>query len=482
MHILSIFKVVGALLMVLGVVQLVPMAVSFFYGDTDWEVFLQTSFAVFVSGGALALVARNAREISIRDGFVAVTMVWIAAAVAGALPYYFTLIVPTFTDAMFESMSGFTTTGATVFADFTGLSHGLLLWRSLTQWFGGMGIILLALVVLPALGIGGMQLYKREVPGPYSDKITPKIRDTAKALWGVYLALTAVVAGVLYALGMTLFEAINHALTTVATGGFSTRGDSIAGFQSPAIEWAIIFFMFVAGMNFSLHYRLLTRPGHRWGYFADPEWKWYAAVVLLASLAVGAYLLFHEGYLAGQALTKGTFQVVALLTTTGYVSDDYVQWGAFAQFTLLLLMLSGGCAGSTTGGIKWVRILLVFKNLRLQLLKLVHPHVVVQVKMRHEAVTREIQSNIYTFLILFFTTLAVITLLVSLEGHSLLTSLGAAVSAIANIGPGFDAVGPAENYSGMSAYVKWVLIAGMLMGRLELMTVFVLFFPATWRR
>ena len=482
MHLLSILKVVGALLIVLGGAQLVPMATSFFYGESDWPIFLATTLAVMAAGGILYFVSRNAREISIRDGFAVVTLSWITACVAGALPYYFSGSIPSFTDSMFESMSGFTTTGATIITDYTVLSHGFLLWRSLTQWFGGMGIIVLALVVLPALGIGGMQLYKWEVPGPYSDKITPKIRDTAKALWAVYLLITVVEAVLLMALGMSPFDAVNHSLTTVATGGFSTRGDSIAGFQSAAIEWTIIGFMLLGGMNFSLHYRLFTRPGHRLGYFKNVEWYWYVCAVAGASLCVIAYLFFRQGYAFSEALTKGTFQVVALATSTGYTSDDYVQWGAFPQFLLLVLMLSGGCAGSTSGGIKWVRILLVLKNIRLQLLRLVHPRLVVQVKINKTTVTREIQRNIYAFMFLFFLTLGVLTLLISLDGHSMLTSIGAAVSALANIGPGLDAVGPAGTYFPLSGYVKWIMISGMLLGRLELMTVFMLVLPFTWRR
>jgi trk system potassium uptake protein TrkH len=345
-----------------------------------------------------------------------------------------------------------------------------------------MGIIVLALVVLPALGIGGMQLFKREVPGPYSDKLTPKIRDTAKALWMAYALITVLEAAALVMLGMTPFEAINHALTTVSTGGFGTRADSITGFHSTAIEWTIIAFMFVAGMNFSLHYRLLARPGHRWGYFKDLEWLWYTSAVLLISVAVVAFLIFKQGYVASEAFTKGTFQVVSILTTTGYASDDYVQWGAFPQLLLLALMMTGGCAGSTSGGVKWVRILLVFKNIRLELMRLVHPHVVVHAKMNQTVVTRDIQRNIYTFLFLFFTTLAVLTMLISLGGHSVMTSLGGAPSALGNIGPGLGALGPSGTYAPLSPYVKWVLIAGMLLGRLELMTVLVAIFPFLWRR
>lgn len=482
MHFLSILKVVGALLVVLGGAQLVPMLTSLLYGEADWQVFLVCSLAVMACGVILFTVSREASEISIRDGFAVVTLAWITAAVAGALPYYFSASVPSFTNAMFESMSGFTTTGASVLVDYAKLSHGILLWRSLTQWFGGMGIIVLALVVLPALGIGGMQLYRWEVPGPSSDKITPKIRDTAKALWLIYVLFTLVEGIVLYGLGMTPFEAVNHALTTAATGGFSTRADSIAGFDSAAIEWAIIAFMLLGGMNYGLHYRLLIRPSHRWGYFKNVEWVWYVGALALASLCVVAYLFLKQGYDFSAALTKGTFQVVSIATTTGYASADYVKWGAFPQFLLLLLMLSGGCAGSTSGGIKWVRILLMLQSIRMEFVRLLHPRVVAQVKINQAVVTGEIQRNIYAFMFLFFLSLGALSLLISLDGHSMLTSIGAAASALANIGPGLDAVGPTQTYQPLSAYVKWLLITGMLLGRLELMTVFMLVLPFTWRR
>lgn len=481
MHIFSVLRVVGALLMVLGAAQLVPMAISILYGEADWPAFLESSLAVMAAGGIFFIGSRNAREISIRDGFAVVTFAWIAADIAGALPYYFSGATSTFTDSMFESMSGFTTTGASVFTDYEVLSHAILLWRSMTQWFGGMGIIVLALVILPALGIGGMQLYKRELPGPYSEKITPKIRDTAKALWAVYVLITVVEVVTLYVLGMSPFEAVNQSLTTVSTGGFGTNADSIAGFHSAAIEWAIIGFMLLAGMNFSLHYRLFTRQGHHLGYFRNIEWRWFLTAVVAASLIMIAYLFIKQGYSLTEALTKGTFQVVSIATTTGFSSDDYVRWGGFAQILLLVLMLSGGCAGSTSGGIKWIRILLMCKNIRLQLLRLVHPHVVVQVKISHVVVTKDIQRNIFMFMSLFFITLGVLTLLISLDGLSMLTSIGAAASALGNIGPGLGMVGPVETYFPLSAYVKWLLIAGMLLGRLELMTVLMLLLPSTWR-
>ncbi len=483
MHRAAIVNVAGVLVLVLGLAQAVPLAVAVAFGEPEWRGFLESMLGAIAVGGLLMLLSRNAREISERDGFFVVTLGWIAAAVVGAVPYWLTGTVPTWADAMFESMSGFTTTGASVLADYDHIARGVLLWRSMTQWFGGMGIIVLALVILPALGIGGMQLYKREVPGPYSEKLTPRLRDTARALWSVYLGLTVLETGVLYLLGMSFYDAVNHALTTVSTAGFSTREASIGAFASPAIEWAIIAFMFLAGMNFALHYRLLVNPRSKPPHGRDQEWLWYVLATLIASAAVVLYLVAQESYSWFNALTKGTFlQVVSILTTTGFGSDDYVQWGAFPQILLLLAMLTGGCAGSTSGGIKWVRILLVFKYIRMELLRLIHPRIVVHAKLNQGRVSEEVVSNIFAFIFLYLTTLAVVTLLLALEGHSILTALGAAASALGNIGPGLDAVGPAASYAHLSAYAKWVLLSAMLLGRLELMTVFVLFMPHVWRR
>jgi trk system potassium uptake protein TrkH len=482
MHLLSIVNVIGTLVAVLGLGQLVPLGVALVFGEPDWPVFLASGLAAMSVGGALMLLCRNAREISERDGFFVVTFGWMAASLVGGLPYLLGGTAASFTDAMFESMSGFTTTGASILVDYSGLTHGILLWRSMTQWFGGMGIIVLALVILPALGIGGMQLYKREVPGPYSEKLTPRLRDTARALWSVYLGITAAETLALFWQGMTLFEAVNHALTTVSTGGFSTRGGSIGGFDSAGIEWTVIFFMFVAGMNFSLHYRLLIRPRFPGPHVRDMEWLWYCAGVGLAALLVVGYLVVFQGYGIGEGLTKGTFQVMSILTTTGYVSDDYARWGAFPQILLLFLMITGGCAGSTAGGVKWVRILLVFQYIHMELLRLLHPRLVIHAKINQTRVSREILSNIFAFIFLYLTTLAVTTLLIALDGQTFLTSLGAAASALGNIGPGLEQVGPVETYFPLSAYAKWVLILAMLMGRLELMTVLVLFMPGVWRR
>ena len=482
MHLAAVVNVTGTLVLVLGLAQLVPVAVSLGYGEGDWPILLQSAIGATVLGGVLVVLSRNAREISERDGFVVVTAGWAAAAFVGGVPFLLTGTVHTVTDAVFESMSGFTTTGASVFVEFGGLSHGVLLWRSMTQWFGGMGIIVLALVILPALGIGGMQLYKREVPGPTSEKLTPRLRDTARALWAVYLLVTGAETLSLYLLGMSLFDAVNHSLTTVSTGGFSTRAESVGGYDSAAIEWCIIGFMSISGMNFALHYRQLTRPRSAFHYARDQECIWYVGATVLGAAAIGLYLMVWHGYALGTAATKGTFQFVSILTTTGFGSDDYVHWGAFPQILLLLAMIGGGCAGSTAGGIKWVRILVVFKYIRLELLRLIHPRIVVDAKLNQGRVTPQIFSNVFAFIFLYLTTLAVVTLLLALDRVSILTALGAAAAALGNIGPGLDAVGPMGNYFHLSTYAKWVLVLAMLLGRLELMTVIVLFVPQVWRR
>jgi len=481
MHFKTITKITGWLILLLGVAQLIPMGVAWAYQEPGWSSFLMSAGISVVAGGGMALVFRKEKEINERDGFFIVTLSWVFATLFGALPYLLTGTTASFTDAVFETISGFTTTGASILTNYETIGRGVFLWRSLTQWFGGMGIIVLALVILPALGVGGMQLYKREVPGPTSEKLTPRLRDTAKVLWSVYLLFTALEVLCLVGLGMSWFEAVNHAMTTLSTGGFSTRLDSVAGFNSPAIEWVLIFFMFVGGMNFSLHYRLLAKPGQRMGFLKDDEWRWYTLGIIAFAIPIALILILNKGYAPFKALTESVFSVVSIVTTTGFVSDDYMKWGGFAQIALLYLMIAGGCAGSTGGGVKWVRISLVIKYIRVEMLRLIHPKLVMQVRLSNQPVNAEILSKIFGFLFLYLSTLAIATLLVALDGHSLMTSLGAAASALGNVGPGLDLVGPVETYAPLSAYVKWVLILSMLLGRLELMTVFILFLPQMWR-
>ena len=361
------------------------------------------------------------------------------------------------------------------------MSESLLLWLSMTQWLGGLGILVFAVVVLPSLGIGGMQIYKREVPGVYSENFGTRIKRTAFALWIVYAALTVVEFCVLYLLGLPPLEAANHSLTTISTGGFSTQTGSVGGYASPAIEWAVIIFMLLAGMNFSLHYRCLLRRGQKTAHVMDLEWRWYLTVGVLAGLAIAFYLSALREYGWHTALRTGIFQAVSILTTTGYYTDNYVAWGAFPQLLLLLGMFVGGCTGSTAGGVKLARVILVFKYIRQEMLRLIHPRAVIHVRLGRIRVNQDIIENIQAYFFLYLITLAAVTLLIALDGHGLMTSLGAGVSALSNIGPGFGEVGPEGGFAHFSDYSKWVMIVAMMLGRLELMTVFVLFTPGAWR-
>ena len=482
MNILTLVRILGILTGVIGAFMLLPVGAGLFYGEGDWDKFLVVALGSMGVGGMMAFIGRNATEVSERDGFVLVTAVWLTAMGVGGLPFYLSGAVPTLTDGFFEAMSGFTTTGASVLYDYGHITHTVFLWRSLTHWIGGMGIIVLALVILPALGIGGMELFKREVSGPYSDKLTPRIRDTAKALWGVYVALTFAEFLVLMGAGMGPFDAINHSMASLATGGFSTRETSIMEYHSPLIEWVIIFFMLLGGMNFSLHYRFLTGGGSLKVYLQDTEWRWYVLGLGAASLAMAVYLFLVNGYTVSGSLTKSTFQAVSINTTTGFASDDYVKWGAFPQIILLMLMLVGGMAGSTSGGLKWIRLLLMFKFSRIEMIRLVHPNAVVHAKVGKTRVHPAVLNNIFGFFFLYLTVLIGATLLLALDGNSILASFSGAVSALGNVGPGLEALGPMENFSRLSDSSKWVLTLCMLLGRLELMTVFVILMPSTWVR
>ncbi|MCZ6472659.1 MAG: TrkH family potassium uptake protein [SAR324 cluster bacterium] len=481
MSVHPVFRYVGATLAVVGMAQTLPLAAAHMLGEPERWMFGLSALCAAGAGALLIVLTRNAGDITDRDGFSVATFCFVAAAVAGALPYLLGTDMSTFTDAIFESMSGFTTTGASIVTDYAGLSQSILLWRSLTQWLGGLGILVFAVVILPALGIGGMQIYKREVPGTYSENIGTRIRNSARGLWLVYVVLTVLAACALYVLGMRPLEALNHALTAVSTGGFSTRAASVGAFASPAIEWTLVVFMLLGGMNFTLHYRCVMRRGQKAAHLADLEWRWFIAIGTLVSLSLAGYLAAIRHYALPEAFTKGAFQAVSILTTTGYHSDNYVRWGAFPQLLLLLGMFVGGCTGSTSGGVKMARVILVFKYIGQEMLRLVHPRAVIHVRLGRIRVNQDMIENIQAYFFLYLISLAVVTLLIALDNNGFMTSLGTGVSALSNIGPGFGETGPGAGYAHLSAYSKWVITVAMLLGRLELMTVFVLFTPAAWR-
>ncbi len=470
-------EILGWLLVGLGIVEFVPVFVALGYGEPSLP-YVASSAAALVYGVPIALTlrARN-RRMRPRDGFLIVSSAWVLASVFGALPYYLTgTLGPV--DSLFESVAGFTTTGSSVIPDVESSPHGLLLWRSLSQWIGGMGIIVFTIAVLPLLGIGGMQLFKAEVPGPVTDKLTPRVADTARQLWYIYVGLTLGAFVCLIVAGMGWFDATCHALTTLATGGFSTRNGSIASFHSAAIEWIIVVFMLAAGTNFALHFRLLNGQFRR--VAEDRELHLYLALVAALTLLVTA-VLWDPG--APEAtLRASAFQVISLLTTTGFATADYEAWPALAQFTMAHLLLLGGMAGSTSGGLKTLRLLLGIRALRTFVLRASHPNAIRPVRHQGRAVAEDVLNGVLVFFIGYAAIAIAAAAVVASGGYDVTTSFTAALTAIGNVGPGLGAVGPTDNFAHMPAYVKLVLSFCMIAGRLEIFTVLVLFEPHFWKR
>jgi trk system potassium uptake protein TrkH len=477
----SVIRVLGFLLAVTGASLVLPALASGVANDGDAWSFLVVAVFGLAAGGGLWWAGSDAPDIRVREGFVVVTLGWFSVGLLGAFPGWLSGQLPGFTDAVFESISGFTTTGASILTDIEGRSHGVLLWRSLSHWLGGMGIVVLALAVLPLLGVGGMQLYRAEVPSPVAERLTPRISQTAKLLWGVYVLLTALEAVALMLAGLSFFDAICHAMATMATGGFSTRTASIGAFQSPAVDWIVIVFMVLAGVNFSLHYLALS--GKLRAYARDDEFRFYLLLLGVAVVLVGVPLLVagqQGGF--GETLRATVFQVVAIATTTGFGTADYLQWPPIAHAVLLLLMIVGGCAGSTGGGIKVMRLLLLLKVGGQELRKLVHPRAVTTLWFNGQAVPQNLATNVLGFFLLFMTVFAAGVILLTLGGRDLVTAIGATAASLGNIGPGLGSVGPAGNYAHLLGWEKWLLVFFMLAGRLEIYTVLVLFLPEAWRR
>ena len=401
MHWRHVFKVVGVLTITLAFTMVLPLLVGLFYRDMSVRPFAMAIAATLAGGIALYLLGRTDRSefVSQREGMAIVALGWTVAGFFGALPFYFEGEFPTFADALFESVSGFTTTGASVLTNIEAVSKGLLLWRSLIQWLGGMGIIVLGIAILPFLGVGGMQLYKAEVPTPVPDKLQPRIRDTAMILWKVYALITVVEMLALWAGGMSVYDAVNHALTTLPTGGFSTKNASVAQFDSLYFDLVISFFMLLAGINFSLHYQMLR--GKPLAFWRDSECRFFLGAVLVLTLIV-SFDIWRSVYASlGEALRYGLFQVLSIVTTTGFATADYEQWPAMSQLILLLCMFLGASAGSTGGGMKCLRIMLCFKFCYKELFSLIHPRAVSHVKIAGKAVPDDVLRSVLGFLALY---------------------------------------------------------------------------------
>ncbi len=483
MNLRNIFHILGIFVMMIGAAMLPAFVISAMLHEAAWTA-IGLSSLLSMGAGLLMyiLIPRTGERISLshREGFVIVTLAWVLASAFGGLPFLLAGVVPTFCDAFFETMSGFTTTGASVISNLDTASRGILFWRALTHWMGGMGIIILSIAILPILGVGGMQLFKAEIPSPVKDKITPRITETAKNLWLVYVAITAVEIVLLWLGGMSVFDAFCHAFATMATGGFSTYDASVARFNSLYIEIVIIVFMFVAGMNFTLHYRLFK--GDAKSFVRDPEFHFYGAIVLVATALITLDLRFHYFSSLGESLRFAAFQVVSIITTTGFATYNFDQWPAPSKFILVLLMFIGGCAGSTGGAIKCLRFMVVIKQTFIELTRLIHPHAVISVKIAKVAVPPEIVSSIRSFFFLYIAIAMAAMLALTLLGVDMVTSISGVAATLGNVGPGLGLVNASSTYVELPQTAKWILSACMLLGRLEIYTVLVLLVPDFWKK
>lgn len=483
MSVAIIQRILGLLLLVSSVTMLPPLLIAFWMDESSRVDFSITMLVVMLSGLIVWYpVRRHRQELRVRDGFVVVALFWVVLALVGALPFLFAEQPDMdFTDAMFESTSGLTTTGATVLTGIDRLPRSIQFYRQELQWLGGMGIIVLAVAVLPMLGIGGMQLYRAETPGPVKDnKLTPRITETAKALWYIYLGLTVCCAIAYWFAGMNWFDAIGHSFSTVAIGGFSTHDLSIGYFNSPTIELVAVVFMLLAGVNFSLHF-LAWRSVSVLTYFRDSEFKTYMTVLALTAVITVAYLYLSGTFPnVGDALHHGIFQVVSIGTTTGFTTAAYFHWPGFLPVMLLFTSFIGGCAGSTGGGMKVIRFLLLFKQGIREITRLVHPSAQIPVKIGNKAMPERVVESVWGFFATYVGCFTLMMLVLLATGLDQVTAFSAVAACLNNLGPGLGEVG--YHYGEINDIAKWVLSMAMILGRLEIFTLLVLLSPAFWRR
>ncbi|MEA2042266.1 MAG: potassium transporter TrkG [Bacteroidota bacterium] len=475
-----IVRILGLLLLIESAFILLSGGISLIYGEEAYKTFGLTALIAIVLGATALLITKNkSTNIKKREGFIIVSAVWVVFSFVGALPFIFSGSIPNFTNAFFETISGFTTTGSSVLNNIEALPHGVLFWRSIIQWMGGMGIIVLSLAILPILGIGGMQLFTAEVPGPTPDKFHPRVKQTAKTLWLIYVGFTIAETILLMIGGMGWFDAVNHAFTTMATGGYSTKQASVAHFQNPFIHYVITAFMFLAGTNFALAYYGVKLNFKK--IYKNEEFRYYFFFVASFTLITTAVLFLNSKLDLEQSFRDSSFQVVSLMTTTGYATTDYLEWIPFLWLLMFIVMFFGGSAGSTGGGIKIMRIALLLKRTGVEFKRLIHPNAVIPVRFNHEVVSPYIISNILSFVVLYISIFVISTVIMSAMGLDFETAMGTVIATLGNIGPGIGDVGPSENFSQIPDLGKWFLSFLMLVGRLELFTVLLLFSPAFWK-
>lgn len=474
-----IFYILGFLVLIEGVFMLLCAPVSAYYGDKDYGSIILSSLITIATGLVFFIVFRKCdKSVGKRDGYIIVSLAWVIFSIFGSLPFIIAGQIPSFTDAFFETMSGFTTTGASILNDIEGLSHGLLFWRSITQWLGGMGIIVMSIAILPLLGIGGMQLFIAEVPGPTPDKLHPRIKETAQKLWGIYIIFTLVEVVLLMFGDMSLFDAVCHSFTTMATGGYSTKQVSLIE-QSAYIQYVVTVFMFLAGTNFTLSYFALHLNFKK--VWDNEEFRSYLYFTLGFTLIISLGLFFAGSGDYEKSFRDSIFQVVSIITTTGFATADYEAWPHLMLMLIFVAMFLGGSAGSTGGGIKIMRIVLLIKNGFFELKRLVHPKAVIPVRFNKQGVSEQILSNVLAFVMFYIFIMVIGVIVMSALDYDIETSFGAVAATLGNIGPGIGDVGPLDNYAHVPAFGKWFLSFLMLVGRLEIFTVFILFSPNFWK-
>ena len=482
--------VLGGLIFFLGASMILPVIIALIYGEPSWNAFTITGLGAMAIGAGLFGIFRPQKELRMREAFLIVTLAWFIGSLVSAFPFLLSGTLDTYTDSVFEAMSGISTTGATILGGVTSdgitnpqiedLDKSLLFWRSQLHWLGGMGIIVLTLALLPLLGIGGMELFKAEYSGSTSDKLTPRIQETAFLLWTVYIGLTGAQFLLLWAHpSMDWFDAIIHAFSTLATGGFSSLNDSVAGFDSVYIDVVITLFMFLAGINFAMHFRLFS--GDTKSFFTNREIRFYTTITLVFIIAISAGLWLVDQYSFGDALRYGSFQVVSIITTTGFGTDNYITWVPFTSFLLFILFFTGGCAGSTGGGIKMIRLMIIAKNIGREFKQIIHPQAVLPVRVGQRVIEASILKTILGFFMVYFLIFAIGALIMSILGYDFMSSMGASIASLGNIGPAWGTFGPADNFAGVPYFGKWVLLVLMMIGRLELFTVLVIFTPWFWQ-
>ena len=480
-----VFHVISWLLGVVGLLMGFCGIVSFLHGEADsaWLSLWQAAAGTLVAATLLWLLTRTSQELTRRDGLGVVTFGWLLAGIAGAVPFYLSGIIPSFWAALFESVSGMTTTGASVIPILEGVPKGILLWRAITQFIGGMGVLILVVAILPFTGAGGMQLFRAEMPGPSKDRIEPRVTSTAKMLWGVYVLLTVLLMFLLWLGGLDWFDAVCHSFTAMATGGFSTRTASIAAYHSTYIEAVLTVFMLLAGMNFALHYRLLRGEITVW--WRDAEIRFFLGVFLVCALG-GTVVLHHARAMTGSSWTASfrevAFTCSSIMTTTGFVTGDYEQWPVVLKAMLLLLMLMGGCAGSTAGAIKVSRIQLLLKAVIREIRLFMQPQAVIPIKLGRKFLEDDLLRAIIVFVALYLLVALLGVLAMLVFSPDIKTAVSAVVACLGNVGPGFAAVGPMLNYASVPGGGQVILTLLMLVGRLELYTVLAVFMPAFWRK